>query len=143
MILGRRQGYRKAFDNFDIKTVAGYDADKIDVLLADAGLVRNRLKIVSVVTNARAVLQIQDEFGSFDKFVWGFVDNKPIQNSWKKLTEIPGKTEISDKLNKALKKRGFKFIGTGICYSFMQAVGMVNDHTVDCFRYDEIKVLPH
>ncbi len=139
MILGRQQGYRNAFDNFDVNTVAGYDQTKLDDLLADSGIVRNRLKIASVVTNARAILQIQDEFGSFDAFVWGFVDNKPIQNQWKSLTEIPAKTEISDKLSKALKKREFKFVGSGICYSFMQAVGMVNDHTVGCFRHDEVK----
>jgi DNA-3-methyladenine glycosylase I len=123
--------------------VAGYDETKIDTLLADAGIIRNRGKIVSVVTNARAILQIQSEFGSFDTFVWGFVDGKPIQNSWKSMSEIPTKTDISDKLSKALKKRGFKFIGSGICYSFMQAVGMVNDHVVDCFRHDEVSANAH
>ena len=140
LILSRRENYREAFANFDIKTVADYEDVKINSLLGNAGLIRNRGKISSVVTNARAILQIQQEFGSFDAFVWGFVGNRPIQNTWKSMSEIPTATDISDKLSKALKKRGFKFIGSGICYSFMQAVGMVNDHVVDCFRHDEVKL---
>ena len=140
-ILAKRQNYRSAFDNFNIKKVAAYDEKKIDELLANPGIVRNKLKINSVVINAKGVLAIQGEFGSFDKFVWSFVEGKPIQNQLATLKDAPTATEISDNLSKTLKKRGFKFIGSGICYSFMQAIGMVNDHTTDCFRYDEIRVM--
>ena len=140
-ILAKRQNYRHAFDNFDVKTIAAYDQNKIDELLANPGIVRNKLKINSVVINAKAVLAIQREFGSFDAYIWAFVGGKPIENAWKSLAEAPTTTEISNKLSTALKKRGFKFIGSGICYSFMQAVGMVNDHTTDCFRYSEIRAL--
>src|SRR5579859_1333915 len=124
-ILAKRQNYRNAFDNFDIQTVAAYDQHKIDALLENPGIVRNKLKINSVVTNARGVLAVQNEFGSFSAFVWSFVDGKPIQNQWKSLADIPTSTELSDQMSKTFKKRGFKFIGTTICYSFMQAVGMV------------------
>lgn len=140
-ILAKRQNYRDAFDNFDVKAIAAYDQTKIDELLGNAGIVRNRQKIDSVVTNAKAVLAIQKEFGSFGAFIWDFVGGKPIQNAWKSLAEAPTTTDISDKMSKALKKRGFKFIGSGICYSFMQATGMVNDHTTDCFRHNEIRAL--
>ncbi|HED37280.1 MAG TPA: DNA-3-methyladenine glycosylase I [Ignavibacteria bacterium] len=135
-ILKKRKNYRKAFDNFQPEKVAKYNPAKINKLLSDAGIVRNKLKINSTVTNAMAFLQIQNEFGSFDKYIWDFVENKPIKNKWKSLKEIPASIILSDKLSKDLKKRGFKFIGSTICYSFMQAVGMVNDHVVNCFRYN-------
>ncbi len=135
-ILKKRGNYRKAFDNFQPEKVAKYNPAKINKLLSDAGIVRNKLKINSTVTNAMAFLQVQNEFGSFDKYIWDFVENKPIKNKWKSLKEIPTSTILSDKLSKDLKKRGFKFIGSTICYSFMQAVGMVNDHVVNCFRYN-------
>ncbi len=135
-ILKKRGNYRKAFDNFQPEKVAKYNPAKINKLLSDAGIVRNKLKINSTVTNAIAFLQVQNEFGSFDKYIWDFVEDKPIKNKWKSLKEIPTSTILSDKLSKDLKKRGFKFIGSTICYSFMQAVGMVNDHVVNCFRYN-------
>ncbi len=137
-ILAKRENYRKALDNFDINKIAAYQEDKIAALLSNAGIVRNKLKINSVVTNAKAFILVQQEFGSFSKFIWEFVDGKPIQNKWTKREDVPAKTELSDKISKALKKRGFKFIGSTICYAFMQAVGMVNDHVVDCFRYEEV-----
>ena len=140
-ILAKRENYKKAFDNFDVNAIASYDQAKIDKLLGDPGIVRNRLKVASVVTNARAVLAIQKEFGSFDTFIWGFVEHRPIQNKWQNISEVPAQTDISTRMSTTLKKRGFKFIGAGICYSFMQAVGMVNDHTLDCFRHDEIEAL--
>jgi len=132
-ILKKRENYRKAFDFFDPRIVANYDQAKIDSLLSNAGIVRNRRKINSAIKNARAVLLIQKEFGSLDAFLWQYVDGMPIQNHWKNLSEVPVTTEISDKMSKDLKKRGFSFVGSTICYSFMQAVGMVNDHTTDCF----------
>ena len=138
-ILVKRENYRKVFDNFEAKEIIKYDQQKIDELLNDSGIVRNKLKINSVVSNAKAFLKIQEEYGSFSKFIWEFVNGKPITNKWNSLEEIPIKTEASDLLSKTLKKKGFKFIGTTICYAFMQAVGMVNDHTTDCFRYNEIK----
>ncbi len=138
-ILNKRENYRKAFDYFDVVKVSRYGEEKIEALLQDAGIVRNRLKINSAVTNARAFLEIQKEFGSFDKFLWAFVEGKPIQNQWKSLAEVPARTELSDKISKELKKRGFKFVGSTILYAFMQAIGMVNDHTVDCFRYEALK----
>jgi len=138
-VLAKRENYRKVFDNFNAKKIVKYDQKKIDSLLKDSGIIRNKLKINSVVTNAEAFLEIQKEYGSFSKFIWDFVDGKPIQNKWKKFEDIPSKTERSDLLSKTLKKKGFKFIGSTICYAFMQAVGMVNDHTTDCFRYGEIK----
>ena len=138
-VLAKRENYRKAFDNFDAKKIVKYDQKKIDSLLMDSGIIRNKLKVNSVVTNAKAFLEIQKEYGSFSKFIWDFVDGKPIQNKWKKFEDIPAKTERSDLFSKTLKKKGFKFIGSTICYAFMQAVGMVNDHTTDCFRYGEIK----
>jgi DNA-3-methyladenine glycosylase I len=142
-ILKKRENYRKAFHYFDIKTVAGYTQSDIDRLLADPGIVRNSLKIKSAIRNARAVIKIQKEFGSLDSYLWSYVDGIPRQNEWKSMAEIPAKTEISEKMSKDLKKREFNFVGPTICYAFMQAVGLVNDHTTDCFRYGEIKKLTH
>lgn len=134
-ILKRREGYRKAFSNFDPKKVARFNEKKISKLLLDDSIIRNRLKITSAVNNAKQFLQIQKEFGSFDKYVWGFVNHKPIKNNFKKLSELPASTPISEKLSKDMKKRGFTFVGPTICYALMQAIGMVNDHTSGCFRY--------
>jgi DNA-3-methyladenine glycosylase I len=130
-ILKKRENYRRAFDNFDARKVARYDARKIQKLLADPGIVRNRLKVNATVQNAKAFLAVQKEFGSFDKYIWQFVGGKPIRNSWKR-GQIPAKTKESDAMSKDLLKRGFKFVGSTICYAFMQAVGLVNDHMVDC-----------
>lgn len=140
-ILKKRDNYRKAFHDFDPKKVAGYSAADVRRLLADPGIVRNRLKIEAAIKNARGVLAIREEFGSFDAFIWGYVDYQPKQNAWRSLAEIPASTALSDTISKDLKKRGFGFVGTTICYAFMQAVGMVNDHVVGCFRYDEVKKL--
>ena len=134
-ILNKREGYRKAFDDFDIVKVSKYDEKKIAQLLDNPEIVRNKLKVNSTVTNAQKVLEIQKEFGSFDAYIWQFTDGKTIQNKWNKMGEVPVSTTESDEMSKDLKKRGFKFIGTTICYAFMQAIGMVNDHTVDCFCY--------
>lgn len=134
-ILRKRENYRKAFNNFDAKKIAKYDSKKVNLLLQNEGIIRNRLKINAAIINAKLFLEIQKEFGSFDKYIWRFVNGKPIINSRKNLKELPAKTEESDLMSKDLKKRGFKFIGSKICYAFMQAVGMVNDHIVDCFRY--------
>jgi DNA-3-methyladenine glycosylase I len=134
-ILQKRENYRTAFDGFDPKRIARYDSRKIQSLLADPGIVRNRLKIGSAVQNAKAFLAIQDEFGSFDTYVWQFVGGKPHVNKWKLLKQIPARTEQSDAMSRDLRKRGFNFVGSTICYAFMQAVGMVNDHQVKCFRY--------
>jgi DNA-3-methyladenine glycosylase I len=136
-ILRKRENYRLAFDNFDPVRVAAYDEAKIEELLGNAGIIRNRQKINSAIKNAQAFLKVQEEFGSFDAYIWGFVDGKPIQNSWQTMSELPPKTELSETISKDLKKRGFNFVGPTIIYAFMQAVGMVNDHTVDCFRYQE------
>ena len=137
-ILNKREGYRKAFDNFDIKTVAAYEQSDVDRLMTSPGIVRNRLKIESAIKNARGSLAIQDEFGSLDAYLWQFVDGEPRQNAWRSMAEVPAQTEQSAAMSKALKKRGFNFVGPTICYAFMQAIGMVNDHTTDCFRYREI-----
>lgn len=137
-ILRKRENFRRAFDNFDIDKILQYDEAKIEALLQDSGIIRNRLKIQAVICNARAFRAVQAEFGSFDAYIWGFVDHKPIINRWKTLAEIPAKTELSDKISKDMKKRGFKFVGSTIIYAHMQATGMVNDHTVDCFRYREL-----
>jgi DNA-3-methyladenine glycosylase I len=139
IILKKREGYRKAFDDFDANKVANYDQTRIQELLSDPSVIRNRLKIQSAITNARAFLILQQEFGSFDSYLWNFVDGKPKQNEWKSWMEIPSRTEISDILSKDLKRRDFVFVGSTICYSMMQAVGMVNDHTVYCFRYKDLK----
>ncbi len=138
-ILKKRQSYRKAFNNFDAEQIASYDSNKIVQLLSNKGIIRNRLKIEAAVQNARAFLSVQKKFGSFDTYIWRFIDGKPIKNAWKTQEEIPSKTDESIDMSIDLKKRGFKFAGPTICYAFMQAVGMVNDHTVDCFRYHEIQ----
>ncbi|MBZ0255714.1 DNA-3-methyladenine glycosylase I [bacterium] len=140
-ILNKRPHYRIVFDQFDPNKVARYSSKKIEKLIADPGIVRNRLKVNSAVQNAKAILKVQEEFGSFDQYIWGFVDGAPIQNKWKSLSEIPANTPLSDAISKDLKKRGFNFVGTTILYAFMQAVGMVNDHTVKCFRHNEVKRL--
>ncbi|OJF77494.1 MAG: DNA-3-methyladenine glycosylase [Treponema sp. CETP13] len=137
-ILKKRENYRKAFDFFNPRIVANYDQAKIDSLLANAGIVRNRRKITSAIKNAQAVILIQKEFGSLDAFLWNYVGGSPIQNHWKNLSEVPVTTELSDKMSKDFKKRGFSFVGSTICYSFMQAVGMVNDHTTDCFCHSQL-----
>ncbi|MBM9501042.1 DNA-3-methyladenine glycosylase I [Leptospira sp. 201903071] len=134
-ILRKRENYRKAFDGFDPKKVAGYGEKKIQSLLKDEGIVRNRLKIRSAVTNAKEFLNIQKEYGSFDKYIWEFVNQKTIFNSWKTIREAPNETVESRAMSKDLKKRGFKFVGSTICYAFMQATGMVMDHTADCFCF--------
>jgi DNA-3-methyladenine glycosylase I len=135
-ILKKRNGYRKAFDNFDAKKISAYSEDKISKLLNNPEIIRNRLKISASVSNARAFLAVQKKFGSFDTYIWQFVDGKPIQNAWKNQAEIPTKTPVSEAMSKDLKKRGFSFVGPTICYAFMQATGMVNDHIVGCFRYN-------
>lgn len=140
-ILRKREAYRRAFHGFHTAEVASYTDTDVRRLLTDAGIVRNRLKIEAAIRNARGVLAIQKEFGSFDAFIWRYVDGRPRQNAWKSLAEIPTSTEISDRLSRDLKKRGFNFIGSTICYAFMQAVGLVNDHTVDCFRYAPVAQL--
>lgn len=136
-ILKRREGYRKAFANFDPKRVAKYDQDKVEKLLADPSIIRNRLKVEAAIINAQRFLELQQEFGSFDAYIWSFVNGKPIQNKRKTIKEVPALTEEAKQLSKDLKKRGFKFVGPTIIYAHMQAIGMVNDHTIDCFRYEE------
>jgi len=138
LMLRKRESFRRAFDGFDAERIARYGREEIDVLLRDAGIIRNRLKIEAAVTNARAFLAVREEHGSFDRYIWCFVDGKPVVNRWKSLKEIPTRSRESDAMSADLKKRGFKFVGTTICYAFMQAVGMVNDHQVSCFRYREI-----
>jgi DNA-3-methyladenine glycosylase I len=137
-ILQKRQNYRLGFDGFDPVRIARYDRRKVQSLLKNSGIIRNRLKIASAVTNAKAYLKVREEFGSFDAYLWHFVDGKPSVNSRKSGKQVPARTSVSDALSKDLKKRGFKFVGSTICYAFMQAVGMVNDHLVGCFRYSEI-----
>lgn len=137
-ILKRREGYRRAFDGFDPAIVAAYDEAKVARLLQDTGIIRNRLKVASAVNNARRFLEIQREFGSFDSYIWSFVEGKPLINQWKTNSEIPPTTKESDVMSKDLKKRGFKFVGSTICYAHMQATGMVNDHTTNCYRYQEL-----
>jgi DNA-3-methyladenine glycosylase I len=137
-ILYKRQNFRKAFDNFDFNKVAKYDKQKINSLMKDAGIIRNQLKINSAVSNAKAFIAMRKEFGTFDKYIWGFVDGKPIKNKFKSLKELPARTELSDIISKDLKKRGFNFVGSTIIYAHMQATGMVNDHLVDCFRYNDL-----
>ena len=137
-ILNKRENYRTAFHHFDPRKIAGYDRRKIQSLLNDAGLIRNRLKMASAVENAKAFLKVQQEFGSFDTYVWQFAGGRPIVNSWRSPKQVPARTPESDALSKDLKKRGFSFVGTTICYAFMQAVGMVNDHLTECFRYAQL-----
>lgn len=134
-ILRKRANFRNAFDGFDYKKIADYSEEKIQELLQDAGIVRNKLKVRSAVSNAQAFLKIQEEFGSFSNYIWGFVEGKPIQNRWKTPEEIPATTPLSDKISKDLKKRGFKFVGSTVMYAHMQATGMVNDHVSDCFLH--------
>jgi len=138
-ILKKRENYRAAFNRFDPKKVARYDEAKVQELLENAGIVRNRLKIAAAVQNAKAFLEVQKEFGTFDKYIWRFVDHKPIQNARKSLKDVPAKTAQSDAMSKDLLRRGFKFVGSTICYAYMQAVGMVNDHVVDCFRWKQLR----
>ena len=137
-ILKKRDGYRAAFANFDLEKVSNFTEKNIEDLMLNPNIIRNRLKITSTINNAKIFLKIQKEFGSFSKYIWSFVNYKPIQNKFKDLSEIPAKTEISDLMSKDMKKRGFKFVGSTICYAFMQATGMVNDHSIGCFRYNEI-----
>ena len=137
-ILKKRDNYREAFDHFDPVVVAKYGKRKLNSLLANAGIVRNRLKIESAVQNAKSFLTIQDEFGSFDKHIWDFVDGEPKQNTWQTMNDVPASTPESDRMSKELKRRGFKFVGSTICYAYMQAVGMVNDHLVNCIRHKEL-----
>ncbi|WP_034260349.1 DNA-3-methyladenine glycosylase I [Altibacter lentus] len=137
-ILRKRENFRKAFDGFDYRKIARYGDKDIERLLQDEGIIRNRLKIKASVTNAIAYMQIQKEFGSFSTYIWGFVDAKPIQNSYKSIKEVPANTVLSDRISADLKKRGFKFVGSTVVYAHMQATGMVNDHLVDCFRYTEV-----
>jgi len=137
-ILRKRENFRKAFDNFDYKKIAKYDENKYEVLLQDAGIIRNKLKIRATITNAQNFMVIQKEFGSFSNYIWNFTNGKPIKNVCKSLSEVPATTELSDQLSKDLKKRGFKFVGSTVMYAHMQATGMVNDHTTECFRYNEV-----
>lgn len=137
-ILRKRENYRAAFDNFDAEKIARYDAKKVAELLQNEGIIRNRLKIASTIQNAQSYLKIKDEFGSFDAYIWQFVGGKPIVNAWKTMSEVPAKTAVSDAMSKDLKKRGFNFVGSTIMYAFMQACGLVNDHLVSCFRYEEV-----
>lgn len=137
-ILRKRDNYRESFDNFDARKIAEYDKVKVENLLLNRGIVRNRLKVEATIQNARAFLALQREFGTFNAYIWQFVNGKPKKNAWKTLKEIPSKTAESDAMSKDLVKRGFKFVGSTICYAFMQATGMVNDHTILCFRYHEV-----
>lgn len=137
-ILKKRDHYRKAFDNFDYRKIADYNQQKIDELLENPGIIRNKLKVRAAVTNAQAFMKVQGEFGSFSDYIWAFVHGQPIQNNWESSRTVPVETELSKEIAKDLKKRGFKFVGSTIMYAFMQAVGMVNDHTVNCFRHQEL-----
>jgi len=137
-VLRRRESYRKLYDQFDPRVVAEYGEEKIEALLEDAGIIRNRMKVESSVNNARRFLEVQEEFGSFDRYLWDFVGGKPLVNRWSEMSQMPASTELSDRVSKDLKKRGFRFIGTTIMYAHLQAVGLVNDHLVGCFRYEEI-----
>lgn len=141
-ILKKREGYRALFENFDPEKVARFTPKRVERLLADPRIVRNRLKVESAVSNARAFLKVQREFGSFDAYIWRFVDGEPIVNQWESIREVPAKTAESDAMSKDLIRRGFRFVGSTICYAFMQAAGMVNDHTVDCFRYRQVQRVP-
>jgi len=137
-ILRKREGYRQAFDNFDVKKVAAYDEARREAQRNDPGIIRNKLKIKSAVQNAQAFLRVQEAFGSFDAYIWNFVDHKPILNAWQTMSDIPASTPLSEQISKDLKKRGFNFVGPTIVYAYMQSIGMVNDHTTDCFRYQEL-----
>ena len=137
-VLRKRENFREAFDNFDYKKIVNYDEDKFEELINNVGIIRNKLKIRATISNAQAFMDIQKEFGSFSKYIWGFVNHKPINNKWKSMGEIPATTELSDKLSKDLKERGFKFVGSTVIYAHMQATGMVNDHITNCFRHQEL-----
>ena len=137
-ILRRRENFREAFDDFDYQKIANYSDEKLEYLRQDAGIIRNKLKIKAAKTNALAFMEVQKEFGTFSKYLWGFVDGKPIHNAFEKMNEMPANTTLSEKISKDLKSRGFKFVGSTIVYAHMQAMGMVNDHTLDCFRYNQI-----
>ena len=137
-ILKKRENFRQAFDNFDYQKIANYSESKYEELLQNEGIIRNKLKIKATITNAQLFMNVQEEFGSFSKYIWSFVDGSPIKNKFEKREEVPATTEISDIISKDLKKRGFKFVGSTVIYAHMQATGMVNDHTTDCFRYHEV-----
>lgn len=137
-IIKKRENFRKAFDNYDVIKIANYTDEDFNRLMNDAGIIRNRLKITATIENAKQYQKVQQEFGSFDSYIWHFTDGKTIVNKWKSLNELPAKTELSDRISKDLLKRGFKFVGSTIIYAFMQAMGIVNDHTIDCFRYEEL-----
>ncbi len=138
-ILNKRQGYRKAFDNFDAEKIIQYDQDKVLQLLNNPEIIRNKLKVNAAINNAKAFLKIQQKYDSFERYIWQFVDGKSIQNNWQQFNQIPVTTKESEQMSKSLKQNGFKFVGATICYAYMQAVGLVNDHTVDCFRHKQIK----
>ncbi len=138
-ILKKRENFREAFDNFEAEVIAGYSQEKLDELMNNTGIIRNKLKIVSSVTNAKSFLKLQKEFETFDKYIWQFTGGKTIVNNWKTMRDIPARTPESDAMSKDLLKHGFKFVGSTICYAYMQAAGMVNDHLVDCFRYSEVR----
>lgn len=138
-VLRKRENFRRAFDNFDYKKIARYNEKKIQSLLLDQGIIRNQLKVRATVTNAQAFMKIQEEFGSFSKYLWSFVEDKPIVGNWKTIKEVPATTELSDKISRDLKKKGFKFVGSTVIYAHLQATGLVNDHTIDCFRKDKVK----
>ena len=137
-VLRKRENFRKAFDGFDYQRIAKYSEKKVQALLQDAGIIRNKLKVRATITNAQAFIKIQEEFGSFNDYIWGFTNGKVIKNKWKKRTDVPAITPLAEKISKDLKKRGFKFVGPTVIYAHMQATGMVNDHSVDCFRYGEV-----
>jgi DNA-3-methyladenine glycosylase I len=133
IVLRKREAFRKAYENFDVEKVAAFDQNKVDELMSNPGIIRNKLKIEASINNAKRFLEVAEEFGSFDKYIWSFVDGKPIVNFWEKLSDLPAKTELSDKISNDLKKRGFKFVGSTVVYAHLQATGMVNDHLVSCF----------
>ena len=137
-VLKKRENYRRAFDGFDAEKIAAYDSKRVERLMEDKGIIRNRLKIKAAIENARAFLKVREEWGSFDAYLWQFAGGKPKQNSWRTMEEVPSKTAEADAMSKDLARRGFRFVGPTICYAFMQAIGMVNDHTTDCFRYAEL-----
>ena len=138
-ILKKREGYRRAFADFDVERIARFNRRSVERLMRDAGIVRNRLKVTSAIDNARALLRLQAAEGSFASYIWDFVDGVPVQNAWRTLSDIPAQTPTSETMSKELRERGFRFVGPTICYAFMQAAGLVNDHTVDCFRYPEVR----
>jgi DNA-3-methyladenine glycosylase I len=142
-ILNKRNNFRKAFDNFNFRKIAKYDDSKVEELLQDEGIIRNKLKIKAAINNAKCFISVIEEFGSFDKFIWGFTENRTIENHWQSIKDIPASSKESDAMSKALKNRGFTFVGTTICYAYMQAAGMVNDHTIDCFRHRELTNSQH